>query len=167
MAVTRCKSRLTIVETTSQTDYSNPSDDLVEANKAVKCAFNWMRRLGVAHHHPSATSARIGRRNGVVPEHSADAVLFGSDESAMQHVADGCTIMRRVVESEEEEVDTLRQWVDNAVREFKVGQRKDLADAAQTHLAVVLARRKAAGESYPRTYTRHSITQTDRSYGHA
>ena len=59
--------------------------------------------------------------------------------------------MRRAVESEEEEVDTLRQWVDNAVREFKVGQRKDLAHAAQTHLAVVLARRKAAGESYSHT----------------
>ena len=110
-----------------------------------------MRRLGVAHHHPSATSARIGRRNGVVPENSADAVLFGSDESAMQHVADGCTIMRRAVESEEEEVETLREWVDNAVRAFEVGQRKDLAHAAQTHLAVVLARRKAAGESNPPT----------------
>ena len=79
----------------------------------------------------------------------------------MQHVADGCTIMRRAVESEEEEEETLREWVDNAAREFEVGQREDLAHAAQTHLAVVLARRKAAGESHPHTYTRHSITQKD------
>ena len=86
-------------------------------------------------------------------EHFADAVLFGSDESLMQHVVDGCKIMRRVVESEEE-AETLREWVDNAVREFEVGKRPDLVDAAKAQVDVILTRRKAAGEN------NSSLTQT-------
>ena len=88
-------------------------------------------------------------------EHFADAVLFGSDVSVMQHVADSCKIMSRVEESDEEEDETLREWVDNAVRGFEVGKRPDLASAAKIHLDVILTKRKAAGERNPRTSTCH------------
>ena len=54
--------------------------------------------------------------------------------------------MRRVIGSIDTEEDTLKEWVDNAVRGFQLGKRRDLADAAEAHLNVILARRKAAGE---------------------
>ena len=54
--------------------------------------------------------------------------------------------MRRVIGSIDTEEDTLKEWVDNAVRGFQLGNRRDLADAAEAHLNVILTRRKAAGE---------------------
>ena len=59
--------------------------------------------------------------------------------------------MRRTVESEEVEEEILREWVDNAVREFEVGKRPDLASAAKAQLDVILSRRKASGESNAHT----------------
>lgn len=156
VAVTRCKSRLTIVEIVPRHGSTELS---VDATTAVKCAFNWMRRLGVGQHHPFAASAHIGRRDGAtIEKNPADTIEFGSDESTIQHVADGCEMMCRVMESVDEEEETLREWVDNAVRGFKLGNRSDLADAAKSNLNVILARRKAAGEKNP-----HSCTQAHRS----
>lgn len=145
VALTRCKSRLTIVEITPGPDAP------VKAVTAVNFAFKWMRRLGVAQHHPYADAARIGHRDGVAEESLAEAVLFGTDESKVQHVAHGCKHMRRTVESEEVEEEILREWVDNAVREFEVGKRPDLASAAKAQLDVILSRRKASGESNAHT----------------
>ena len=146
VALTRCKSRLTIVEITSGPDAPKKS-----ATTAVNFAFNWMRRLGVAQYHPYADAARIGHRDGTAKEDPADAILFGTDESEVQHNADGCKLMRRTVESEEVEEDILTEWVDNAVREFQVGKRPDLVRAAKAHLDVILSRRKASGESHVHT----------------
>ena len=85
VAITRCKSRLTIVEIVPEHGTSTLP---VEATTAVKCAFNFMRRLGVAQRHPSASSAHIGRWERVTKEeNSVDAILFGSDASAIQHVS--------------------------------------------------------------------------------
>ena len=105
-----------------------------------------MRDLGIAQHHPYADAARIGHGDGGGEENTSDAVMFGTDESEVQHVADGCKIMRRTVGSEDVEEGILRVWVDNAVREFEVGKRPELAIAAKAQLEVILARRKASGE---------------------
>ena len=105
-----------------------------------------MRDLGIAHYHPYADAARIGHNDGASEENADDAVMLGTDESEVQHVADGCKIMRRTVGSEDVEEGILRVWVDNAVREFEVGKKPELAIAAKAHLEVILARRKASGE---------------------
>ena len=146
VAVTRCKSRLTIVEIVP---HHGSTELSVEATTTVKCAFNWMRRLGLGQHRPYTASAHLGRREGVMEQHPADTMLLGSDESTIQHVADGCEMMCRVMESVDEEEESLREWVDNAVRGFKVGKRPDLAEAAESHLDVILTKRKATGEKIP------------------
>ena len=78
----------------------------------------------------------------------------------MQHVADSRDMMRRVIQGVDEEEETLREWVDNAVRGFEVGKRPDLVSAAKIHLDVILTRRKAAGEKNHRTSARHLTTHT-------
>ena len=47
--------------------------------------------------------------------------------------------MCHVMESEDED-ETMREWVENAVRDFKVDKRPDLMKAVKVHLDVILVR---------------------------
>ena len=113
VAITRCKSRLTLVEVVT----NKSSRDAIEV---VNSATAWMRRTGIA-------------RMNTTP------LRLGGDHCPSQRVADACDIMWRLENNPDEDRDTLIQWVDNARRGFSVGNRPDLARAADTHLKLMLS----------------------------
>ena len=113
VAITRCKSRLTLVEVIT----NKSSRDAIDV---VNSATAWMRRTGIATMNTSS-------------------LRLGGDQCPAQRVADACDIMWRLENNPDEERDTLIQWVDNARRGFSVGGRVDLARAADAHLRLMMS----------------------------